>query len=152
EIREHSQIVERVDLAGDGERHRPHLGCQDRIGRDETRKGPHSLEILDDRKRLRENGSVIELERRNEPLRIERAESVGPLLSAPFEEMNGSMLDSEALEIERDADPICSGAPEIPVKLHRCSSPLRPSAPSSASTPRSSASAAFTSMLPSSFS
>ena len=32
-----------------------------------------------------------------------------------IETMNGSMLDSEALEIERDADPICSGAPEIPV-------------------------------------
>ena len=80
EIFEHPQIVERVDVAGDGQRHRPHMRRLGRIGRQQQRLGNAGREIHDDRQALRQPVPV-DLEHRHEPLRVERAILVGLLLA-----------------------------------------------------------------------
>ena len=52
EIFEHPQIVERVDVAGNRQRHRPHMGAVGGVGRHQRRLGKALVEIDHDRQAL----------------------------------------------------------------------------------------------------
>ena len=78
QIIQHAQIVQRMDIAGDRERHRTH--ARTRVGsRQERRRRVLFIEVLDDRERLRQHCAVV-VERRDQSLRIQREVVGGAML------------------------------------------------------------------------
>src|SRR5262249_14350119 len=73
EVAQRTRIVERMDVAGDQLRHRPHLRPFDRIARQQRRLGMYLIEIFDDRERLNEHLAGIELQGRHAHLRVDCA-------------------------------------------------------------------------------
>ena len=127
-----------MDLARDeiGERAHP-CPCQ-RILWQQRWGGMSFLEPFDDGERLREALAVIELERWQQRLRIDRRVLRLPVLS--LGKMHEHRLILQALQVERDADPERSRAAEVRVKLHNAGaiftlSSVTPSMPASNSSP-----------------
>src|SRR6478609_9400577 len=75
------------------------------------------VEPFDDGERLGQHRARIILQRRDQPLRIDR-EISGRALFA-LAKMMRQVLGAQALEIERDPDPVGSAAAEIAVQPHR---------------------------------
>src|SRR6476659_6332012 len=79
QVVEHAQVVERVYLARDLQRDRANARTLDRVSRQEWRRRMRLVERFDDRERLSQHLTVIERQRRNESLRIEREIVLGAL-------------------------------------------------------------------------
>ncbi len=118
EIILNAEIVEGMNVARDGERDGPNAGGEDRVCGDQPRLGLDRLQILDDCKRLRQYGSVIELERRDEPLRIFCQISRREMLAAAAQEMKRRMLHRNLFKVERNPHPVSGRGAEVAVKLH----------------------------------
>jgi hypothetical protein len=80
------------------------------------------VEIFDDGERLRQHVSVVERERRNEPLRIER-EIVLCALTAHPQMDERPLVGRYPFQVERDPHAVCGGRPEVVVESHRRSPP-----------------------------
>src|SRR6185503_17924495 len=108
---------QRVPVGGGDEREPAHPGPAARIFRQERRRGPRLLEVLEDRERLeKRRAALVEHERRHHRLRVHRQLLVGVLLA--LEEVDRDLLGTQALEIQRHAHAIGrERAPET-VKLH----------------------------------
>ena len=113
QIFEHSEVVQRVDVAGDRHRHRHDVRTLGG-GRGQKRLvGEAEIEVIDDRQALRQ-AVPVDLEHRHEALRVERAIVVRPLLAV--EQVHGTLLIIHALEVERDPHPIAGGRTVIIVE------------------------------------
>ena len=111
------QILHRVGVAGERHREGTRFCPPQRILWQQRRFGMGLVQPFDDGERLGEDGPGIVLQRRNEPLRIDREIGRGALLA--LAEMVRQVLSRERLEIERDPDPVCRGTAEIAMQLHR---------------------------------
>ena len=78
----------------------------------------HFIEILDDRRRLRQDFAVVEHERRHPALRIDCAVFRAVLLAAVLGQMNEDLLGRDALEVERNANAKRGRRAEVSVVLH----------------------------------
>src|SRR5271166_5585805 len=123
EIAQRPHIVERMDVAGDHLRNRAHLRTFHALARQQRRVGMHLIEIFDDGKRLNEHIAAIELERGHPHLRVDGAKLRLPVESAFLLQVDGDHVGDEALEVERDANPIGRGRAKIGVERHGFSSP-----------------------------
>src|SRR4051812_45730061 len=75
------------------------------------------VEPFDDGERLGQHGAGIVLQRRHQALRIDREIGGGTLFA--LAKVVRQMLVAQALEIERDPDPVGRAAAKITVQLHR---------------------------------
>ena len=118
EIAQRADIVERMDIAGDDLRQRPHLRARDRILRQQRRLGMGLVEIFDDGERLDQHLACRRDQRRHAHLRIDRAEFRPPVVAAVLDQMDRHGLVGDALEIERDAHAVGGRRAEIGIELH----------------------------------
>ena len=118
QVGEHPQVVERMDVAGDGERHRAHGRAILCTARQQRRLGMSLLEVLADRQRLREHVAVV-LERRYESLRIELQVVAVPLLATVAQQVLRHRLVAESLEVQCDPHPVRSRASPVGVQPER---------------------------------
>jgi hypothetical protein len=118
EIAQRARIVERMDVAGNHLRRRPHLRPFERIARQQRRLGMHLIEIFDDRERLNEHVAGIELQRRHAHLRVDRAVFRLLVEAALLEQVDRDHLAAQALEVERDAHPVGRRRAKIGIELH----------------------------------
>ena len=116
QVIQHTQVVERVDVAGDRERERAHAGATGGVRRQQRRLRGRLVEPLDDGERLGHHVAVVGDERRHEPLRIQRQVVVVAL--RPAAQMNEGALRGETFEVERDPDAIRRRRAEVVVELH----------------------------------
>ena len=100
QILHHPQVLDGMDIGGADQRQGPHAGAVDRILGQQRRLGMRLLEIFQDGQRLGQHLARIEHQGRHQLLRIER-DIVGRRLLA-LAQMARSVLDLDALEIERD--------------------------------------------------
>src|SRR5438132_4631565 len=96
------------------------------------------LEPFHDGERLGEARAVVELERRQQRLRIDLRIVRLPMLA--LGEMHEHRLVAQSFQVERDAHPKCGRAAEVGVKLHNAGaiftlSSVTPSMPARSSSP-----------------
>src|SRR5687767_10746537 len=85
------------------------------------------LEVLDDGERLVEPGAIVELERRQQSLRVDFR--VLRLVMLAFGQMDEERLVLEPLQVQRDAHAERRGAAEVRVQLHKAGRILTLSSP-----------------------
>src|SRR5438270_1127781 len=116
-----------MNVAGDdvSEPTNPCPAC--RLARQQRRFGICLVEIFEDRQRL-DQGVAVRLQRRHQPLRIDRKKAGFPLVATA--QMDERALVVESFEVQRDAHAKRGGGAEIAVKLHAGAlSPSRGPAP-----------------------
>src|SRR6266850_5095502 len=91
-----------MDLAGDEIGERAHSRARERVLGQQRRRRMLFVQPFDDRERLGEPRTVVQLERRQQRLRIDRGVLRLPVLA--LREMHELWLVGEALEVERDAN------------------------------------------------
>src|SRR5215813_4544656 len=97
----YSQVLNRVDFAGNDERHAANQRAVCRIGWEQSRLWIAFLQVLDDSQRLGQDPSVI-FKRRDERLWIDGSVEGGKLLAAAAPQMDRHLLVSQSLQVERD--------------------------------------------------
>src|SRR4249919_1763317 len=111
EVLQHAQVVERVHVAGDHLRERTHALAVARGGGQQRGRGPHFIEVFEDRHRLPHHALAV-FEHRHQALRIGRAEFGAMLFAAVAQQVHGGDLVFQALEVQADAYAIRgAGAP-----------------------------------------
>src|SRR4051794_28189983 len=75
------------------------------------------VQPFDDGERLGQRRTVVTLQRRHQPLWVDR--EVGGRALFALAKVMRQMLGREPLEVERDPDPVCRAAAEIAMQLHR---------------------------------
>src|SRR5688572_16823754 len=132
QVIQHAQVLQRMDVAGDAERHAAHHGATDEVLRQDRRIGVRLFEIFDDRERLAE-GAVLVHERGHEALRVHLAIGIAVLLAAVTDQVHRHGAVGNALVRERDAYAPGRGTAEVREQLHRattvCSRSATPSTP-----------------------
>ena len=123
DVVQYAQILYRVDLAGDDQRHASHQRAVGRIARQQRRLGIFLIKILDDGERLGQNSSAV-LQRGYERLRVDRLIRGGELLAAAAAQMDRRLLRAQAFQIESNAHTVRRRATEKSIKLHENSSNL----------------------------
>src|SRR5687768_4780334 len=134
-----------MDLARDQIRQGSDAGAGARVLRQQRRLRMLLVQILDDRERLVEARTVVELERRHQCLRVDL--HICGLAVLAFGKVHEHRLVGEAFEIERDAYAERRGAAEIGVQLHKAGSIFTLSSPTP-SMPACSSSPGFTGPTP----
>ena len=94
EIFEHAQIVERVDVAGDRHRHRPHMSAVGWVARHQRRVGARLVEVDNDCQALGQP-EIVDFQARHKALRVECAKA-GRLLLA-LDQVHGMAVVIDAL-------------------------------------------------------
>jgi hypothetical protein len=116
-VLEHAQVVQRMDVTGDGQGELPNPGAIGRRGaRQQRRFGESLVEVFDDRQRLREVFAIV-LEHRHELRRVGAREGVRHLLGR--EQVHRHALVWQVLEIQCDPHAIRRRAAEVLVESHR---------------------------------
>src|SRR5262249_12500238 len=132
------QVVEWMDLGRDELRERAHPRAGQRVARHQPGLRVRLVEILDDGERLTEARAVVELERRQQRLRIDLG--IGAAAVLAFREVDEHGLVLQALQVQRDANAERRRAAEVRVELQSAgtifpfSSPT-PSMPACSSSP-----------------
>ena len=104
-VTEDTQIVQRMDVAGDRECKGPYSGLLEGVRGQQLRTRMHLIDIFNDRQRLGQNAG-IGFEGRYEPLGIDRAIDFGLLLSPPAAQVNKMrVVRLKTLEVECDPAP-----------------------------------------------
>ena len=122
EVVEDPQVVEGMDVAGDGERHRADHRPLTGIRRQQRRIRASLVQVLDDRYGLAEDPARV-LERWHESLRIEREVVLVPVLATAPDKVQRHVLDLEPLEVQGNPHAVGGGAAEIGVELHAATIP-----------------------------
>ena len=117
EILQDAQVVDGMDVAGDGLRQRPDPRPVLGRGRQQRRQRMDLVEIFDDRQRLGE-GPVPGLQRRHGAERTQRAVGGLVLLAAVTQQMDRHRFIGQALQVERDAHPVGGGTAETGAGQH----------------------------------
>ena len=117
EVVEDAQVVERVHLAGNQLAQLPDSCGFQRILRDERIFRRKRVEVLDDRQRLGQHGSVVQHERRNQSLRIESEKSGVALLA--LAQVDRAAFDLQAFESQGNADSEPRRGSEVVEEKHR---------------------------------
>jgi hypothetical protein len=115
--RQNFQILHRVGIAGERHRKGADVSAAQQVFRQQRRFGMGFLQPFDDGQRLGDDRAVVVLQRRNQPLRIDR-EISGVALFA-LAKMVRQVVRAQALQVQRDSDPVGRAAAEIAVQLHR---------------------------------
>ena len=114
EIVEHTQVVDRVDIASNCQRKGANVGAACRITRKQLRLALDLIEVFDDRKRLGDDAAGV-LERWHQPLRVKSAIGRRIVLPAIPEEVHLHRLIGEPLEIEGNSAAVGGGGAEVAV-------------------------------------
>ena len=123
DVFEHPQIAQWVRIGHHRQRQRAHAGTARRIGRQQRRLRARLFQILENRQRLADNGSVVVLQRRQKRGGIDGAIRIRELLAAIAQQVHRLRLVGQPLQIERDPHPIGGRAAEVGVELHGLRSP-----------------------------
>src|SRR5262245_54868520 len=142
---QHAQVVQRMDLARDQIRERAHACLSQGLVWQERRPRVPLLEIFHDGERLAEARAVVELEGREQGLRVHPAVLLRAMLALC--QMNEHRLVGEPLEVKGDADAESRRAAEIGIQLHKAGSIFTLSSPTP-SMPACSSSPGFTGPTP----
>ena len=111
------EILHRMRIAGERHGERAHFGAAQRVLWQQRRVGMGLVQPFDDGERLGQRRAVVTLQRRHQPLRVDR-EIGGRALFALAKVMR-QVIGRQSLEVQRDPDPVCRGAAEIAMQLHR---------------------------------
>ena len=103
-------VVQRMDIAGDDQRHGADPRAVERARGQQGRLGEGLLQPFQDRQALGQDLAVADLQRRGQPLRIERP--VGGLTLLALDQVDGDGRIGHALQ--RQADPRAIGRPGAP--------------------------------------
>jgi hypothetical protein len=120
QVVQHPQVVQRVDVAGDGERESAHLRALRGRARQQRRRRVRFLEVLDDGERLADDLVAVD-EHRDQPLGVQREELRRALRARGGAQVDRDALMRESLVVKRDARPVGGGAAKKRVELHRSS-------------------------------
>src|SRR5690606_317143 len=115
QIVQHTQIVQRMDIARDSERDRAHARTLERGIRQQRRLRIELVQVFDDRERLREHETVIRFDRRNQALRV-HGEILGRPMLALCERLRNGLV-RELLEVQRNAYAVSGRAAKQSVEL-----------------------------------
>ncbi len=99
QVAQHPQVVERMDLAGDRQCRRAHVGAQFRLMRQKRRLRPGLFQVLDDRQRLRQAPAFV-LQHRHQLGRVECLEVIAQVFV--LQQADWHDLVRQPLEMERD--------------------------------------------------
>jgi hypothetical protein len=100
---ENLEILDRVNVAGDQLRRRPHLRAADRIGGQQLWPGDRLVQIFADGEALRQH-RAIDFQRGQQSLWVERQKFRCPLLA--LAQMMEGIGISDAFQVQRDPHPI----------------------------------------------
>ena len=117
QVLQHAQVVQRMDLACDLQRNRPHIRAVERLRRQQRGFGMRFLEIFDDRERLLQRGVAVD-QRRHDRIRIHRAVCVLQLLAAVAQHVHRDGFVRQLLQVQGDPHAVRRGTAEIAVELH----------------------------------
>jgi hypothetical protein len=99
-----AQVVQRMDVAGDAERHGAHDGAIGRLARQQRRVRANLLEVLDDGQRLAEDAPRV-LDRGHQALWVDLEVALEPVLAPAPQQVLGNLLAGDTLVVQRDAGP-----------------------------------------------
>ena len=102
QIFQYTQIVQRVNFAGDGLRQRPDSGAPGRIGRQQGGRGAGFFQVFDDGQRLGQTQS-IDLQHRDQGVTVEAGEAVLELLT--LGQMHRHVVVRQTFERQGDTHP-----------------------------------------------
>ncbi|MNN51242.1 hypothetical protein D3C81_1658690 [compost metagenome] len=116
EVLQHPQVVQRMHIAGDMHGQGSHLGPQGGVGGQQGRHGEDLFEVFEDGQGLGDThfttGMAGVHQQRQQALGVEVAIGRQVLLAAILDQVDRRLAVGQPLEIQGDADPVCSaGAP-----------------------------------------
>jgi hypothetical protein len=95
-------VVQRMDVAGDGERESAHARTLQRLARQQRHGGMAFVQVFDDGQRLRQRGAIV-LEHGHLRLGAQRTEFRRKLLAAGAQQMHRHVVEFQLLEVQGDA-------------------------------------------------
>ena len=122
QIGQDTQVVEGVDLAGDGLRQRTYMGTVHGALGQQGWCGTGLFEVFDDGHGLGQNVTAY-LQHWNQPIGRQGG-MLGQQLLAPHQ-VHGDVIRLQPLELQRNTHPVGRGRAKVAVEFHACSIPKR---------------------------